>query len=246
MSSNLLRLARRAVLIGALGMLLIPLVATTSVAADWKGKDVAIEGIRTIQNPAEPIHEPFTATLDELWRLGGDTDVEEEFFGVILGITNDDEGNIFLLDLQLAEIKIFSSDGEYINTIGREGEGPGEFRFPISMFFLPSGNVGVIQAFPGKIITLTPEGDPSGDLPLPPVEGGGNRMLMGGQMGGDNLVLACRLNTLEEGQFTQTCFIAKVDEEGNEASRYHSEDRVLDFANVVIDESVHETYEQGR
>jgi sugar lactone lactonase YvrE len=192
------------------------------------------------------MHDPVTVTLNELWRLGGDTDVEEEFFGVILGINDDAEGNIYLLDMQLAEIKVFSPDGEYLRTIGREGEGPGEFRFPVSMFFLPDGNIGVVQAFPGKIVSLTTDGDPADDFPLPEVDGGGFRMLMGGQKNGDNLVLACRLNTQGEGSFTQTCFLVGVDGEGNETARYHEEDRVLDFANVVIDENVHETYEQGR
>ena len=78
-----------------------------------------------------------TVGLTELWRIGGDTDDDAEFFGVLSQITTDEAGNVYLLDRQLTEVKVFSPDGEYLNTIGREGEGPGEFRRPSDLFITP-------------------------------------------------------------------------------------------------------------
>ena len=64
---------------------------------------------------------------------------------MIAQIATGPEGDIYLLDQQLTEVKVFSRAGDYLRTIGREGEGPGEFRRPGDMFLLPDGNVGVLQ-----------------------------------------------------------------------------------------------------
>ena len=94
-------------------------------------------------------------------------------FGVIAQLVEDDAGNIYLLDGQLSEIQVFSRQGEWLRTIGREGEGPGEFRNGSDLSRGPDGNLGVVQIFPGRIVKLTLEGDPAGNFPLPKVEGGG-------------------------------------------------------------------------
>ena len=49
----------------------------------------------------------------------------------------DDDGNIYLLDSQLSEVKVFSPDGEPLKTLSREGDGPGEFRALSSVHVLP-------------------------------------------------------------------------------------------------------------
>jgi hypothetical protein len=125
--------------------------------------------------------------LNERWQVGGDED-DELFFGVLTQITSDNKGNIYLLDAQLSEVFIFSSSGEYIRSIGREGEGPGEFRRPSDLFLMPDGNVAVLQRMPGKIVLLSTEGDPVGDHPLPDTDG--MRMFFGGKRAGDGIVLA--------------------------------------------------------
>ena len=125
---------------------------------------------KQIANPAKTPSGPETIELKELWRVGGYDD-EEVLFGVITDIIADSEGNFFLLDSQLSEVQVYSPDGEYLRTIGREGEGPGEFRAAFNLLLLPGGNIGVLQAFPSKIIGLTPQGDPADDFQLPETEG---------------------------------------------------------------------------
>jgi len=75
-----------------------------------------------------------TVKLEHLWTVGGDTEDEDEFFGVIADIEIDNSGNVYLLDSQLAEVKIYTKDGELIRTIGREGEGPGSSVSPTPCF----------------------------------------------------------------------------------------------------------------
>jgi len=43
-------------------------------------------------------------------------------------LTVDEGGRVYVADQKPATIKVFSPDGELIRTIGRDGEGPGEFR----------------------------------------------------------------------------------------------------------------------
>ena len=43
-------------------------------------------------------------------------------------MATDNAGNLYVFDLQPAQIKVFDADGEFSHLIGREGEGPGEYR----------------------------------------------------------------------------------------------------------------------
>ena len=62
--------------------------------------------------------------LRELWRAGGlDEDV---IFGEIEQIVAGPEGNLYVLDSQLCQVMVFGPEGEFLRTLSREGEGPGE------------------------------------------------------------------------------------------------------------------------
>lgn len=50
-----------------------------------------------------------------------------------LSAAMDDEGRVYLEDQSPAVIKVFDSTGRFVRTIGREGDGPGEYRSPILM-----------------------------------------------------------------------------------------------------------------
>ena len=152
-----------------------------------------------------------------------------------------------MLDTQLSEIKIYDPSGEFLNTIGREGEGPGEFRRPADMFFMPDGNLGVMQVVPGKIVKLTPGGEPAGDYPLPAPEGGGFQILRGGRLAANHLVLSRQLQAFdqESNKVTQSVSLDRLDLEGNLVATYTSFERVLELANLVIDEKRFLTWEQN-
>jgi hypothetical protein len=235
----------------ALGRLLVLAIVffavTTQPAAagDWKGQEVDQAGELHMLNPAEGLESATSVELQEMWRLGGDSDDDEEFFGVIARITTDEQGNVYVLDSQLTEVKIYDATGAYLNSIGREGEGPGEFRRPNDMFLTPDGDVGVMQSVPGKIVLLTGEGDPAGDFPLPTPEGGGFQMLRGGKLAGGSLILARQLQSFEEGVVTQTVSLDQIDMAGNITNTLVSNTRVLELANLVIDEKRFFSFEQG-
>lgn len=225
---------------------LLSIIALPAQAGEWAGKVETVKGVKYVRNPAQPMQGPTTVKMEALWELGGETDDEDEFFGVISDIEIDEHGNVYLLDAQLSEVKIFTAKGEFVRTIGREGEGPGEFRRPARMFFTEDGNIGVMQTIPAKIVLLTPEGDPVGDHPLPEPEDGGYQLLTSGQASKGQLVLAMARTKLAEDQssWARTDFLTRIDSEGNQLAEYCTKTSTINFADAVLNFAEWDTFER--
>jgi hypothetical protein len=230
----------------ALTALAVLIAVGPAAAGDWAGKVETVDGKKVVANPASPIKDATTVEMEELWRLGGFSDNEDEFFGVIADIEIDEAGNVYLLDSQLAEVKIYDKDGNFVNAIGREGEGPGEFRRPSALFFTDNGNVAVVQTIPGKIVILTPEGDPAGEFPIPKPEDGGFQLLIGASAQADNVVLfMARTNFDQEAKkWSRTDYLAKVDEDGNQLAEYARKTKTINMADPVLDDAMWDTFER--
>jgi hypothetical protein len=228
----------------AVFLAVLVLVSSTAGAADWKGKNETRDGVSYVVNPADPMEKNATATAQRVWRIGGDTDDENEFFGVITQLLTDPKGDIYLLDAQLNQVKVFSPSGKFIRAIGREGEGPGEFRSGVGMFLTNDGKIAVMQVAPGRIVLLTPDGQPAGEHPLPVREDGGMVILLGGASRGGNLVFAGASNAFSEGRFDQTRYLARLSPDGKETAKYHTETRTIDFSKPLLDDEVWDTFDR--
>ena len=87
-----------------------------------------IDGIEYIHNTETPLYPDKTVTfVEDLSISGEDQDGNIILFKPRLGLV-DDKDNIYIIDRQDQVIKVFSSDGEFIRTIGSKGRGPGEFQ----------------------------------------------------------------------------------------------------------------------
>ncbi len=187
-------------------------------------------------NPSKATKGPETIELKELWRVGGYDD-EDVLFGVITDVIADRDGNFYLLDSQLNEVQVYSSGGEYLRTIGREGEGPGEFRGATNLLLLPSGNIGVLQAFPSKIIGLTPDGKPADDFLLPEREDdAGFRFLLQAGNAGDQLAVVYGFNQPSESGFTQRNVMSLFGPAGENERRLYTQDSKMNAAEPKIAE----------
>ena len=84
-------------------LLLLGLALSTSSAesAPWHGREILEEGLLRMENPRVAMHPPASLVLEELWRVGGDSDEEGEFFGVIIDLCVGPAGEVYLLDRQL-------------------------------------------------------------------------------------------------------------------------------------------------
>ncbi len=53
----------------------------------------------------------------------------------------DNEGNVYIVDNRNHRIQKFDSNGKYLLTIGRRGQGPGEFEYPSGVYIAGSGKI---------------------------------------------------------------------------------------------------------
>lgn len=93
----------------------------------WAGTVQDSAGVRVVSNPqAGTWAEGESWTLTEEYRVGGmDASVEAQF-GNVVGIDVDARGNVYVLDGQAREVRVFGPDGSYSTTLGGPGNGPGE------------------------------------------------------------------------------------------------------------------------
>ncbi|MDH5271152.1 MAG: 6-bladed beta-propeller, partial [Candidatus Krumholzibacteria bacterium] len=231
---------------GAALSLVFLLVAGVAGAGDWKGKVETVNGVKTVTSPATGFAPPATIKLPELWRLGGDTDDEDEFFGVISDIDIYANGDVYLLDSQLNEVKVYSKDGEFLRAMGREGEGPGEFRGPVAMYFTGDDKVAVLQAVPGKIVLLTLDGQPAGDGVIPKTDDGGFQLLQGGEARGGNTVLFMARTKFDQeaNKWSRNGFLASVDASGKQLCEYASKDNTINMSAAEMSDVAWDTFER--
>ncbi len=119
----------------------------------------AAEAPRTIDDDG-PTLGIQTLVLQERWRIGGED--EDVIFGRITDLKMHPDGSVYVLDNQLCQVVVISDDGEYLRTISREGDGPGELRQPTGLVLLSDDALGVGMGFPGKLVTLGLDGTPLG------------------------------------------------------------------------------------
>ncbi len=73
------------------------------------------------------------------------TDNDDYLFYIPVDIDADSRGNLYVLEGGGKKIKKFDADGNYIKTIGREGQGPGEFMRPNELEIDRNDNVFVVD-----------------------------------------------------------------------------------------------------
>ncbi len=81
------------------------------------------------------------ATLVPELSIGELEGAEEYLFGSISSIAVDADGRVFVMDGQAGDIRVFDSEGTYVETVARRGEGPGELSNASSVAVLPDGRV---------------------------------------------------------------------------------------------------------
>jgi hypothetical protein len=102
-------------------------------------------GIKYVNNKA-PLWEKNVRINLELNKKIGDIDAEDKNFQFyeIYGIANDSKDNLYVLDRGNYRIQVFNKNGAYLSTIGRKGQGPGEFLMPT---FIDCNNEDIISVF---------------------------------------------------------------------------------------------------
>lgn len=65
-------------------------------------------------------------TVEEL-RIGVENGPEEYMFGSVSSLAVSDAGTMYVAERQPPSIRVYDNDGAFVRSIGRQGQGPGEF-----------------------------------------------------------------------------------------------------------------------
>jgi len=125
-----------------MGFLVILLLVSVSCTPKAPGPEVeTIGGLVFVHNPALPLQPDLRIEFVEELDFGGDEANVETMLYQPSDILVDARGFIHVSDYRDAVIKVFDQDGQYVRTIGRKGEGPGEFQSLLDMIFLHDGRL---------------------------------------------------------------------------------------------------------
>lgn len=97
--------------------------------------------------------------IDFVRNIGSIDGADENYlFFMPSDIVEDKNGNLYVVDTGNHRIQKFDKNLEYISTIGREGQGPGEFKMPYSLSILDNGNLYVSDQGNRRILVLNSKG----------------------------------------------------------------------------------------
>lgn len=232
-SSSLTRsITQSALLLAAISL---PLQIASTARA---GEVTIIDGVAHVRNDASPPNGRLEVTPRELWRRGGPDD--ELFFGNIARIERDDAGNIYILDTQQCEVTVLTAEGEFVRTLGRSGEGPGELYRPTDFYLRSGGGVGLMQQFPGKVVLVDGDGVPAGSFTISSSAGpASNFMALVDSRSGDGRVVIAGIEmAFDAGLTKQSYFLSAVNAAGTRQVNYLSKENTINFADFVGSEEV--------
>ncbi|MDH4270648.1 MAG: NHL repeat-containing protein [Candidatus Aminicenantes bacterium] len=125
-----------------------PLALESELPGDAAGQKIEIEnGVRVVHNTKGGQWGSDPKVSIELVRTIGDVDTDDEnlAFNAPLDIAVDEVGSIYVLDSGNQRIQVFGLDGRFARTIGRRGQGPGEFAGPNSIDIDGEGRLHVLD-----------------------------------------------------------------------------------------------------
>lgn len=87
-----------------------------------------IDGVLTAVNTGGPKYSEELFDYEKILTLVSDPNKPESFLNDPRSVRMDEQGYFYVSDLGDCRIAVFDSTGHYVNSIGKPGDGPGEFR----------------------------------------------------------------------------------------------------------------------
>ena len=89
---------------------------------------------RAARQPPNSSFDTVTAIVSaQIGDTGMLDEVDEYIFGEIQSVTADGNGLVYVADRLPPSVRVYRPDGEFLAWIGRAGEGPGEFSWPVDL-----------------------------------------------------------------------------------------------------------------
>jgi hypothetical protein len=120
-----------------------------------------VDDVKIIFNPKDPIPEDGLRKrmmFDEDLSIGVVEGDENYMFSDLICFNTDGDGNFYVSDMEALRIQKYSPEGKYLLTIGRKGQGPGEFQSLSVARFDRGDNLYVCDVTGRKISFFSKEG----------------------------------------------------------------------------------------
>jgi hypothetical protein len=105
------------------------------------------ENISKDQLPSKPLNGEFDFKLRENVILRESDQKDEFIFNQVIDFAVDSQENLYLLDFKMGSSRIlkYGREGDFINSVGQTGQGPGEYAFPIRIIFDQKDNLYIVE-----------------------------------------------------------------------------------------------------
>lgn len=130
-----------------------PSSPATAVSTDSTGT-VQVR-FASLTNPGEPLR------LSKVFEVGA-----EPTLNGVVGARLLEDGNLVVANAGDAQVIWFDKTGRFVRTVGRRGDGPGEYQKITAVLERPEGGVLVYDARPGRVTELDANGQLVGTRPL--------------------------------------------------------------------------------
>ena len=117
-----------------------------------------IDGIPHVINPNKGSDSNLKFSFEKQLAIGGEEESEDYIFERLIDFTVDEKGNIYLLDFSACSVFIFNSEGKYLRTVGRKGQGPGDLMRPMAVRVDRDGKIFVQDDLNFRISIFKPNG----------------------------------------------------------------------------------------
>lgn len=106
----------------------------------WQGRVEDKSGVKVVVNPDVPLYGEITLELEEDLVIGSEEDENYMFYDLV-DFTVDSQENFFVLNGGSYRVQKFDRDGNYIQSFGGRGQGPGEFEQPFLIYSDKEGKI---------------------------------------------------------------------------------------------------------
>lgn len=129
---------------------------------DWSGEIRDSAGVTIVENTGGGLWEAGSGwRIEEVLRIGS-SEADPEFtamdpeyqFGQISGIAVSAGGEIFVLDQQAQQVRVFDGQGEFLRSMGQPGGGPGELGQGAGPVLMAAGDTVVVPDMANQRVTL--------------------------------------------------------------------------------------------
>ena len=127
--------------------------------AEWQGTIEEIDGVTVVKNPKEPMYGEEIFEIEEELSIGVAEGAEEYMFQDAREVGIDNSDRIFVSDFRNVHIRVFDKFGKYVTTIGRKGQGPGEFGQVTNLQITPRNELIVHDRYTRRLSNFSLDGD---------------------------------------------------------------------------------------